>query len=112
MSVRRPSGCRWFRTLFRTLALYLALATPELLSACSGDRREVDTKRCVAQAQQNAGQAAPSQSESAEERRDRIGDQVASCMEELGYRHDASAMANERCVDDVDYNPYCYRRRR
>jgi hypothetical protein len=45
-----------------------------------------------------------------EQRHDRLGGQIASCMENLGYHHDNSAMTDERCVDDVDFNPYCYRR--
>ena len=97
------------KTLFPISALFVASCG--LLSACSEDNREADIKRCVAQAQQGAEQAAPSQSESAEERHDRIGEQVVACMEELGYRHDSGAMANERCIDDVDYTSSCYRRR-
>jgi len=37
---------------------------------------------------------------------------ITACMEKLGYRHDQGSMANAHCVDDVDYNPYCYARGR
>ena len=97
-------------SIFQATALFVPLASLGL-SACFGDSREADMKRCIAQAQQSAGQTPAQQGESAEERHDKVGELVAACMEELGYRHDAGAMANERCLDDVDYTPYCYRRR-
>jgi hypothetical protein len=90
------------------LVAYLAW----LMSACSRDNREADVKQCSATAQRQVSQApSASASESAEARHDRLGGEIATCMEKLGYRHDNSAMTDQRCVDDVDFNPYCYRHR-
>ena len=47
-----------------------------------------------------------------EERHDEIGVEIAECMASKGYRHDNAAMADERCIDDVDYNAFCYRTQR
>lgn len=100
------------RGVFLAGALCAAFAVTVQLSACSRDSRETDVKECIANSQKLApqGQFAPP-GESEEERHDRIGDEVAACMEKLGYRHDQSSMAEGRCVDDVDYNSYCYARR-
>lgn len=49
-------------------------------------------------------------SDSAEVRHDKIGSEIADCMAKIGYRHDEATMTDERCVDDVDFNAYCYRR--
>jgi hypothetical protein len=97
-----------FRSGFLATALCAGVV---VLSACARDSRAADITGCIAQAQQAAGAPDPQSGESAEERHDRIGDQVAVCMKALGYRHDSGAMAGERCQDDVDYNAYCYRRR-
>lgn len=100
------------RSAFLAGSFCAALAVAVQLSACSPDRREADVKECVASSQSLAlqGQYVP-QGESEEERHDRIGGEVAACMEKLGYRHDQVSMADQRCVDDVDYNPYCYAHR-
>ena len=86
------------------------------LSGCSRDNREPDIKACIAGAQTDASQGRTDYpipaNESAEEKHDRIGGLIASCMEKLGYRHDDRSMNDARCIDDVDYNPYCYITRR
>ena len=92
------------------LAASLCLAAAQF-SACSRDNRAADVKQCNANAQREVPEAqSASANESAEQRHDRLGGQIAVCMDNLGYRHDNSAMTDERCVDDVDFNPYCYRR--
>ena len=82
-------------------------------AACSRDTRQADIKDCIAQSQHQIQGAPPGgtpQNEGFEERHDRIGGMIAVCMEQRGYRHDDGAMTDARCVDDVDYNPYCYAR--
>ena len=100
------------RGAFLAGSLCAAFAVIVQLSACSRDSRETDAKECIANSKNLAsqGQFVPL-GESEEEHHDRIGREVAACMEKLGYRHDQNSMADERCVDDVDYNPYCYARR-
>ena len=87
-----------------------ALVGIGLLSACSRDNRQADTKLCIANAEQMASQAQLNlpPDASAEDRHDRIGAEVAVCMDGHGYRHDDGAMTDERCVNDVDYNAFCY----
>ena len=82
-------------------ALGIALA----MSACSPDNREADLQRCIAKAPSKAGSATLS----AEEVHDAVGAEAADCMAALGYRHDE---AGAKCVDDVDFNSFCYVRRR
>lgn len=82
-------------------------------TACSRDTRTSDIKQCVAEVQQSASERKLSSlldTDSAEERHDKIGSGVSDCMEKLGYRHTDGDMADERCIEDVDFNPYCYRR--
>lgn len=85
-----------------------------LLAACSRDSRATDIKQCIAKVGRDASQGrlsyALGTAENAEDRHDKMGAVVVSCMEEEGYQHDAGAMADARCVDDLDFNPYCYRR--
>ena len=77
-----------------------------LCAACSPDEKDAVLKRCIdTSTRNNPGDATESQ----EERHDAIGADVASCMKVAGYRHD---MADGKCVDDVDFNRYCYVRRR
>jgi len=87
-------------------ALFLALAA--CLAACSREEREPDIRACIAQAQHPQPDYSIPANESAEEKHDRIGGLVSACMQQRGYRHDDRSMADSRCVDDVDYNPYCY----
>ena len=82
------------------------------LTACARDTREKDLKQCAAEtrlelsgSRQSKGELAE---ETTEERHDAVGEMIAACMEKLGYRHDDGSMADQRCVNDVDYNPYCY----
>ena len=93
----------------------LLIASLAILIACARDTRETDIKECVAQSQTHAAQVAPSRqalsTETEEERHDALGGMVAACMEQRGYRHDDGAMTDERCVDDLDYSPYCYQRK-
>ena len=87
-------------------ALFLVLAAS--LAACSRDKRETDIKACIAEAQQPQPDYSIPANESAEDQHDRIGSLAAVCMQQRGYRHDDRSMTDQRCVDDVDYNPYCY----
>jgi hypothetical protein len=81
------------------------------LAACSRDHRQADIKKCVAVAEYQASHLLPPApgDQSAEERHDGLGDLVVDCMEKQGYVENNTALANERCVDDVAFNPYCYR---
>jgi hypothetical protein len=84
---------------------FLRLAFVSLLFAgCSPDTRDADLKQCIAK---------PSTSveitETAEEKHDVKGGEVADCMDALGYRHDD--LADAKCIDDIDFNPSCYVRR-
>ena len=93
-------------------AQLLILVTPMLfLAACSRDHRQADIKRCVGVAEYQASHLLPlaPSDETAEERHDRLGDLVADCMEKLGHVESNATIAKERCVDDVVFNPYCYR---
>ena len=93
------------------------LATAALIltvAACSRDSREADIKACVAKAQQQTSHGqlpyrVPANA-SAEDLHDAMGSLVIDCMENQGYRHDGGALANARCIDDIDYNPFCFRR--
>ena len=87
-------------------ALFLVLVAS--LAACSRDRREPDIKACIAEAQHPQPDYSIPANESAEEKHDRIGGLTAACMQQRGYRHDDRSMTDQHCVDDVDYNPYCY----
>ena len=111
----RAYGCganvRKLRALFWALAL---VAMGPCITGCSRDRRSEDVKLCTADAQMKVPTSQLLYLRSAaseEERHDSIGSDIAECMGSKGYRHDSAAMADGRCVDDVDYNPYCYRRR-
>ena len=75
------------------------------LSACSPGDSEADLQRCIAKAPSKAGSATLS----GEEAHDAVGAEAADCMKALGYRHD---QASPKCVDDVDFNRFCYVRRR
>ena len=74
------------------------------LSACSPDDSEADLQRCIAKAPSRTGSATLS----GEEAHDAVGAEAADCMKALGYRHD---LASPKCVDDVDFNRFCYIRR-
>jgi hypothetical protein len=90
----------------------LVLISP-LMTACSRDTRSADTKICTEQAEKKVPTSELLYLRSAsseEEHHDSIGSDIAECMGSKGYRHDSAAMADGRCVDDVDYNPYCYRK--
>ena len=83
------------------------------LAGCSRDNRNADIKLCTAEGEKKVPNSellylrTPA---SEEERHDDIGSGIAECMASKGYHHDNGAMADERCIDDVDYNPYCYRK--
>jgi hypothetical protein len=84
-------------------------------ASCSRDSRQADIKQCIAKVQQDASRGGLSDldpSDDSETRHDKLGAVVAECMNEAGYRHQTFDMSDERCVDDVDFNPYCYRRSR
>jgi len=98
-------------TCIAILALAIALS---FLAACSRDSRTTDMAQCVAQVQSQVSQGqlnsmfSPSDSE--EDRHDKIGGAVADCMRKAGYSHANRDMTDARCLDDVDFSPYCYRR--
>jgi hypothetical protein len=75
------------------------------VSACTPDNRVADLQRCIGAAASKAGSATLT----GEEAHDAVGAGAADCMKLLGYRHD---MAGPKCVDDVDFNSFCYVRRR
>lgn len=90
------------------------LALIALLAGCTRDSREADIKQCIATSEYQVSHGLlpykMPPADSAEERHDQIGGVVAGCMHKAGYRHDNAALANSRCVDDLNFNPYCYRR--
>jgi hypothetical protein len=97
-------------------SLRCAIALVSILSylaACSRDDRPTALKQCVATVEKEVSRGQIPYivaTQSAEVRHDRIGQEVASCMAEEGYLHDDIAMVDQRCVDDVEFNPYCYRK--
>jgi hypothetical protein len=89
----------------------ILLAALISLAACSRDNREADIKKCISGAEYQAAHTLPRpNNETTEEHRDRTGDFVADCMEKVGYIQNNASSADARCVDDVVFNPYCYRR--
>ena len=97
---------------FVWVRLALVVST-SLLASCSRDDRAEDIKLCMADVENkvpNSELLYLRSAASVEERHDNVGVGIAECMASKGYRHDSGAMADERCVDDVDYNSYCYRR--
>ncbi len=89
--------------LIRTI---LIAAFAILAAACSPADPSADIRRCIAEAQRNTS---PTPGADAEEAHDQLGSLVADCMRDAGYRHD---MSSAQCLDDVDFNPACYVRRR
>jgi hypothetical protein len=75
-------------------------------SSCSPDRKQADMDRCISMAKV---ETTSDTGESKEEAHDAIGAVVVDCMKQAGYRHD---LADGRCIDDVDFNFYCYVHRR
>lgn len=111
----RPSAGRTRMSSCRSRHSFCAFAMA-LLMACSRDNREQDVRQCTLEIQHQLSQGraneTSSATESTAERHDAVGGMIAACMETRGYRHDSGAMTGERCVDDVDYNPYCYQKAR
>jgi hypothetical protein len=100
-------------TGFMPLAQAALVLLCPFLTGCSQDNRVADIKRCIAKAQYEAAHGQLPYlfaADSAEQRHDKIGGEIADCMAIEGYKHGNAAMADERCVDDVDFNPYCYKR--
>lgn len=91
--------------LFFARAVLLATVATFVV-ACSRDDPQADVKACIARSEKDTSRP-PGQSD--EDFHDQVGELVADCMKEAGYRHD---MSSGQCVDDVDYNPACYVRRR
>jgi hypothetical protein len=84
----------------------IAFSLSILGSSCSPDRKQADMDRCLSVAKtENTSDAG----ESKEETHDAIGATIVDCMKHAGYRHD---LADGRCIDDVDFNSYCYVHRR
>ena len=106
------AGIRNFQPAASALALALIAS---FCASCSRDTRVSDIKQCIAGVQREASAGAMSDlqpSDSSEERHDKLGAYVAACMSKAGYGHANFEMSDARCVDDVDFNPYCYRRAR
>jgi hypothetical protein len=81
------------------------------LAGCSRDDRPAQMEACVAQVGKDPALGpTPGPGQTAEQHHDEVGSAVASCMQSHGYLHDNRAMVDERCVDDVDFSPYCYRK--
>jgi hypothetical protein len=101
---------------FRRTPIILAVAfIVSFSAACSPDTRDSDIKQCIAEVQQEASKGTLSdlqRTDSSAERHDKLGAYVTTCMSKAGYGHANFEMSDERCVDDVDFNPYCYRRAR
>jgi hypothetical protein len=84
----------------RTASLLLGAL---IVSGCAPDNRQADIKKCIVRA---AAEAPPRRDgQGQEEVHDAIGALVVDCMKDLNYRHD---MTDEKCVDDVDFDPSCY----
>jgi len=101
--------------MIRPCHLSALLVLAIIFIGCSRDTRVADVKECDTQTQRETS-TDPSASraladQSAEQRHDAVGNMIAACMEQRGYSHDDGAMTDQRCVEDVDYNPYCYQRR-
>jgi hypothetical protein len=97
-------------TVAKVLALTLAIS---LISSCSRDNRQADIKQCMAEAEKDAAAGITpdlSPADAGEVRHDKLGAAVAACMSKEGYGHANFDMSDQRCVDDVDFNPYCYQR--
>lgn len=101
-------------TIASCLKIAPLVAFVALITACSRDSRATDIKQCVAEVQRETTHGKLdyllSATDSAEVRHDKLGGAISDCMERLGYGHSNGEMSDERCVDDVDFNPYCYRR--
>lgn len=98
---------------FKPLAQATVVLLSPFLTDCSQDSRAADVKQCIAKAQDEAAHEQLPYllaTDSAEVRHDKIGSEIAECMAMVGYHHDSASMVDERCVDDVDFNPYCYKR--
>lgn len=88
------------------LTLFVCLAT-----SCSKDNRQADMKQCISDVQKDVSEGNITNLSSAdigEVRHDKLGAAVSACMSKLGYSHANFDMSDQRCVDDVDFNPYCY----
>jgi len=85
-----------------------------VMDACSRDSRAADINRCVVEVQRETTQGDLNYlwntTDSAEVRHDKIGGAVSDCMAKAGYGHSNREMSDAKCLDDVDFNPYCYRR--
>ena len=106
------AGLRKFQQSAHVLALALIAS---FSASCSRDNRVSDIKQCIAEVQREASSGAMNDlqpDDSSEERHDKLGAYVVTCMSKAGYGHANFEMSDARCVDDVDFNPYCYRRTR
>jgi hypothetical protein len=84
------------------LKVLAAMSMVQPVVACAPNRTHRDLAKCVAQSTKNAPAEAQAMTEDAH---DAIGEMVAECMKQGGYRHDQSS---SKCVDDVDFNENCY----
>jgi hypothetical protein len=104
--------CGTFRAML-SWALIVAVVI-SFSAACSPDSRETDIKQCIAKVQREASQGKLSPlldtASSDDERHDIVGGFVISCMRGAGYSHGGGDLADARCVDEIAFNQYCYRR--
>jgi len=105
-----------FKAVASGARLMALVALVSFLAACSRDNRGADIKKCIAEVQRAASQGLLDQmdllstQDSAEEHHDKLGGAVSDCMSKAGYNHANADMTDVRCVYDVSFNPYCYRR--
>lgn len=90
----------------RAMPRLAILALPLLLAGCSRDHTVADLQKCVATATPNYPADGTMTDE---ERHDAIGADVKDCMRDAGYRQDTGG---EKCLDDLEFNPACYVRKR
>lgn len=105
-----PQEMRHVGTGARVLALTLIAF---LAASCSRDNRQADIKQCIADVQKDAAAGNVPDldpADAGEVRHDKLGSAVAACMSKDGYGHANFDMSDQRCVDDVDFNPYCYQK--
>jgi hypothetical protein len=97
-------------SIAKVLALAFALSVS---TSCSQDNRQAVIKECIADVQRDASTGSIIDllpSDNGEIRHDKMGAAVVACMSKAGYSHANFDMTDQRCVDDVDFNPYCYRK--
>jgi hypothetical protein len=96
--------------LLSSVQILMLAVMPVVLTGCSRDSRQADIKQCIVRSERSQNHDFQP-TDSADERHDEIGDLIAACMSDAGYGHANGDETDARCIDDVDFNPYCYRKR-